>query len=448
MLDESVTWPTMAATRQANGLTHEVGEGQLFFSMTDRRGVITAANSVFVELARFPRAELMGSPHSIIRHPDMPAGVFQLMWDEILDGRPFCCYINNLAADGSTYTVFATITPAPDGFLSVRVRPLRRDLLESALGLYAATRPVELAARAHGINRRGAAAIGYDKFAELLAEAGYESYAEFQWRALVAEADARSAVPAGLQARPRATGPLAAMLMRCQTLTAELGHWSSHQAAIQHMAQSLSDAIPHLLHTATTATTTAATPGDTAGVGDGRHRSAAFLASRLAQLSSIIRDLVKQLVEFRRTCFDTRSQVALARLHTDALSQFVVEIIDDGMAAYDEDAISQICQALDLDFAIIGELSEQTATYAATTVHELARAHGLIADQRSVVQQLTAGVGAAAPAITQQLAALEDALDLIEHLGHAAEAITTPQDTRLAETQVAGLLSIMDTLAD
>jgi aerotaxis receptor len=390
----------------------------------------------------------MGSPHSIIRHPDMPAGVFKLMWDEIAADRPFCCYIDNLAADGSSYTVFATITPFPDGYLSVRVRPLRRDLLDFARGLYKATRPVELAAQTHGINRRGAAALGYDKFTELLAEAGYESYAEFQWRALVAEADARSAVSVGLQARPQATGPLAAMLIRCQALSAELGRWSGHQVAIQHMATSLSEAIPHLLHAAKTATATAAAIDEETLAGDGRTGVTPFLTSRLTQLSSIIRDLVRQLVEFRRTCFDTRSQVALAQLHTDALCQFVVEIIDDGLAAYDQDAIRQVCQALDLDFAIVGELTERTASYAATTVHELNRAHGLIADHRSVVRQATAGAVRAAPAIAQQLAGVEDALALIEHLGREAESITTPQDTRLAETQVAGLLALMDTLSD
>jgi aerotaxis receptor len=443
MVDDSVTWPTMATTREATGRTHDVGERQLFFSMTDQRGIITAANSVFVELARFSREELMGSPHSIIRHPDMPAGAFRLMWDEITAGRPFCCYINNLAADGSTYTVFATITPAREGYLSVRVRPLRRDLLDLALGLYRATRPVELAARAHGINRRGAAAIGYDKLTELLAEAGYPSYAEFQWRALVAEADARAAVPAGLMTRPHATGPMAAMLMRCQTLSAELGRWSGNQAAIQHMAQSLSEAIPHLLHTATTAATSA-----TSVTGDEQAQVVAFLSSRLAQLSTIIRDLVKQLVVFRQTCCDTRSRVALAQVHTDALSQFVVEIIDDGLAAYDRDAIRQVCQALDLDFEAVGELSELTASYASTMVHELNRAHGLIADQKSVVQALTAGLIPTAPEIARQLDSVEAALGLIEHLSREAEAITVTQDTRLATTQVADLLALMDTLAN
>ena len=58
----------------------------------------------------------------------MPAGAFLLMWDTLTAGRPFCAYVDNLAADGSCYTVFATITPLGDRYLSVRFRPLRTDL--------------------------------------------------------------------------------------------------------------------------------------------------------------------------------------------------------------------------------------------------------------------------------------------------------------------------------
>jgi aerotaxis receptor len=452
MADDSVTWPTMPRIREATGASHEVGEGQLFFSMTDRRGIITAANSVFVQLARFSRDELMGSPHSIIRHPSMPSGCFKLMWDEILAGRPFCCYINNLARDGSTYTVFATIAPAAnDMFLSVRIRPLRRDLLHQAMTLYQATRPVELAAREHGINRRGAAAIGLDKLSELLAEAGWKSYADFQWNALVAEAEARAAVPMGLETRPGATGPLATMLICCHTLATELRQWSGHQAAIANMARSLSEAIPHLVDAAASATATvtslrAATTGEPSTVIE-------FLISRLAKMSTIIGELVEHLLEFRRSCRDTRTWVALAEIHTDALSQFVVEILDDGLAEHDRSAVQEVCQALDFDFTQVSELSEANASYAATMVHELNRAHLLIGDHQSVVAQLTEDLGATpagadlVPRLRDELATAEAALNLIAHLGHEATTVATPQDTHLAEFQIARLLELMDSLS-
>jgi len=449
MLDGSVTWPTMERTREATGAHHEVGQGQLFFSMTERRGIITAANSVFVQLARFPREELMGAPHSIIRHPDMPSGCFRLMWDEILDGRPFCCYINNLARDGSTYTVFATITPAAnDMFLSVRIRPLRRDLLQQAMALYQAARPVELAAREHGINRRGAAAIGGDKLAELLAEAGWNTYADFQWNALVAEAEARAAVPAGLETRPGATGPLATMLICCHTLATELRQWSGHQAAIAAMARSLSEAIPHLVDAAASATATVTRLR--AHTGGERLTTAEFLISRLAHMSAIIDELVEHLMEFRRSCEDTRTWVALAEIHTDALSQFVVEILDDGLEDHDRSAVQEVCQALDFDFTEVSELSEQNAAYAATMAHEHDRAGALIADHQTVVAQLAEDLGPTSaqlvPQIKRDLATVEAALTLIAHLGREATSVATPQGTHVAEYQVARLLELMDSL--
>ena len=64
----------------------------LFFSRTDPRGVIQAANSVFVHVSGFDWSDLEGAPHRIVRHPDMPSGVFHLMWQEIAAGRPIGAY--------------------------------------------------------------------------------------------------------------------------------------------------------------------------------------------------------------------------------------------------------------------------------------------------------------------------------------------------------------------
>ncbi|MDR1078856.1 MAG: PAS domain-containing protein [Propionibacteriaceae bacterium] len=454
VIDDSVTWPTMDRIRDASGLRHEIGPGQLFFSMTDPKGVITAANSVFVQMARFTRSELIGSPHSIIRHPDMPAAAFRLMWDEIQQGRPFCCYVDNLAADGSTYTVFATVTPTTEGYLSVRVRPLRDDLLERARSLYRPTRQVERAARQHGVNRRGAAGVGLDKLQELLGEAGLPNYDEFQWVALLAEVEARRDLPGGLETRPHASGPLAAMLICCHTLSAELRHWSSHQAAIQQMAHSISEAIPHLLDAASSAIATATVLQQARPRGAERSGALAFLASRLTQMSSITNELVRHLLVLRQSCRDTRSWVALAELHTAALGQFVVEILDQGQTDQTRSAVEELCQVLDDDFTFVSELSEENAVYAGTMTHELQRVHALIADHREVVNRVKRELDLPAadqldrlvPQITDQLDAVEDALRLIEHLGRESTTISTPLDTHTAEFQVAHLLEVMDSL--
>src|SRR5680860_1020292 len=70
---------------------------QMFFSTTDRRGVIASVNSTFVGLSRYSEGELVGTPHNLIRHPDMPGAVFHIMWGRLLEGKSMMGYVKNLA---------------------------------------------------------------------------------------------------------------------------------------------------------------------------------------------------------------------------------------------------------------------------------------------------------------------------------------------------------------
>lgn len=87
---------------------------ELIVSKTDKRGIITYANDVFVRVSRYTEEQLLGSPHNLLRHPEMPRCVFKLLWDVIPTGREIFAYINNLAKDGSNYWVFAHVTPSFD----------------------------------------------------------------------------------------------------------------------------------------------------------------------------------------------------------------------------------------------------------------------------------------------------------------------------------------------
>jgi PAS domain S-box-containing protein len=88
--------------------------GELIVSKTDLKGRITYANSTFCHIAGYSEAELLGQPHSIIRHPDMPRAVFRLVWDTIAAGREIFGYVKNMARSGDHYWVFAHITPSFD----------------------------------------------------------------------------------------------------------------------------------------------------------------------------------------------------------------------------------------------------------------------------------------------------------------------------------------------
>lgn len=85
---------------------------EIIVSKTDLAGKITYANDVFVRVSGYAERDLLGSPHSIIRHPEMPRAVFRLLWDTLREGREVFAYVNNLAANGDHYWVLAHVTPS------------------------------------------------------------------------------------------------------------------------------------------------------------------------------------------------------------------------------------------------------------------------------------------------------------------------------------------------
>jgi len=74
-------------------------------SKTDEKGVIEYGNDYFVEISGYKESELIGQPHSMIRHPDMPKIIFKLMWDRIKSGESIFAIVKNLAKDGRYYWV-------------------------------------------------------------------------------------------------------------------------------------------------------------------------------------------------------------------------------------------------------------------------------------------------------------------------------------------------------
>ncbi len=75
-------------------------------SQTDLKGVITFCNDYFAEISGYTKEELIGQPHNIVRHPDMPRVVFKLLWDRIQNGHNILAVVKNLAKDGRYYWVF------------------------------------------------------------------------------------------------------------------------------------------------------------------------------------------------------------------------------------------------------------------------------------------------------------------------------------------------------
>jgi PAS domain S-box-containing protein len=118
-------------------------ENDFIVSKTDVQGIITYGNRIFIEFSGYSEAELLGTQHNIIRHPDMPRGVFKFLWDTLHTEKECCAYVKNMAKDGSFYWVFANVTPSygadgrVNGYFSVRRKP-KREAVEVMAGVYQA----------------------------------------------------------------------------------------------------------------------------------------------------------------------------------------------------------------------------------------------------------------------------------------------------------------------
>jgi len=117
-------------------------EDDFLVSKTDLKGRITYGNRIFIEFSGYAEEELLGAQHNIVRHPDMPRGVFKFLWDTIQSKQECFAYVKNMSRDGGFYWVFANVTPSFDaqgnieGYFSVRRKP-RQDAVELVASLYA-----------------------------------------------------------------------------------------------------------------------------------------------------------------------------------------------------------------------------------------------------------------------------------------------------------------------
>ncbi|WP_323770546.1 PAS domain-containing protein [Antarctobacter sp.] len=157
---------------------------ELFYSRTDTRGVIKAANSVFQRVADYGWDELIGAPHKVVRHPDMPRGLFELLWDRIKVGKPTGAYVKNRCKSGRYYWVFALVSPADGGYISTRLKPTS-SVFDQMTRVYADVLGRE--------KKDGLSPIASARLIEEAVQAlGYASYDAFQSHALATEFEARA----------------------------------------------------------------------------------------------------------------------------------------------------------------------------------------------------------------------------------------------------------------
>ncbi len=169
-----------------HAVSNEFALNDLFFSRTDTRGVIQSGNTVFQRVSEFDWAGLLNAPHKIVRHPEMPKGVFQLIWDALKSGESTGGYIQNKRKIGDPYWVFAYITPVDDGYLSVRLKPTS-DAFEKIGPLYSDLLKFEAD---DGVKPEQSKI----RLVEMLDDLGFESYQQFFHQSLVNELNSRNSL--------------------------------------------------------------------------------------------------------------------------------------------------------------------------------------------------------------------------------------------------------------
>ena len=144
---------------------------ELIVSKTDLKGRMTYVNRLFCKMAGYGEADLIGQPHSMIRHPDMPRSVFKLLWDTVEAKREIFAFVKNMAATGDHYWVFAHVTPSYDlqgsvaGYHSNRRVP-PPDLIKGTIApLYAEVLAIE---KRH-VNGKESLAAGYKALTDFVA---------------------------------------------------------------------------------------------------------------------------------------------------------------------------------------------------------------------------------------------------------------------------------------
>ena len=125
-----------------NTARYNLKDNDFIVSKTDLKGNIIYCNQIFIELAKYSEEELIGAPHNIIRHPDMPRIIYKLLWNRVQSKDEIFAYVKNLSKDGSYYWVFANVTASLDtngnivGYYSVR-RKVNEEAIRTIEPLYA-----------------------------------------------------------------------------------------------------------------------------------------------------------------------------------------------------------------------------------------------------------------------------------------------------------------------
>ena len=328
-----------------------LGPEELFFSTTDRRGVIRQGNTVFARVSGYTNDKLLGSPHNIVRHPAMPAGVFRLLWDRLDEGDTVATYVCNQTEDGRPYWVCAVVSPAQDGFLSVRMSPLTPGL-EIAREVYGHALAVEQEAAAAGATRREVAVAGRRAIEEALSARGFASYAQFQQAFLPAEMGSRSSVAVTLHQRPGAGGGIGTVLTSTRDVATALHGLVHGLSTYQRLGSELSataDRVLRTVHQLERSVEAAREASDlVAAEVPVLANVANVMATPMGSAVGQLHLLPQAFTHLQASIQSLRLQIGLAALYNDAVADFAAEVWDGEAPAESLSAVPLLVEVADL----------------------------------------------------------------------------------------------------
>lgn len=185
ILPEVRTLSISSQSTDSSDATALFSHEELIYSRTDPRGILLSANAVFQRMVGMPWERLIGAPHRVVRHPDMPRGFFHLFWSRLQAGDPVVGYVKNRCADGRHYWVLAAAMPYDGGYFSVRMRP--------SAPSFDMMRAEYTALRAREESERLSPEASCEALLARLADHGFPTYDAFATHALSQEMRARDA---------------------------------------------------------------------------------------------------------------------------------------------------------------------------------------------------------------------------------------------------------------
>jgi aerotaxis receptor len=441
---------TERATTDVGGLVsggnRHIAAYELLHSTTDRDGVVTTANRAFVKASGYRGDALIGQPHSVVRHPDMPAGLFHVLWAGLQAGRPMAAYLKNLAQDGSTYWVFASLTPDRQGFTSVQLTPMS-PLAEAAKGLYAAVASFERErASRHGDDRVAVAAAGADQLHHALTQLGYTDYEDFVRQALPGEVAARGRLLTFTFSRPLAGGPLGEMLRTATSLDYDLEKVVQHLAEYASLTDELTAAATTVLETArrlqSSVSSAAAASAEVAAQAPVLRNVASVMATPMNAAVAALTALAPRLSALRLDVAELSAQVALGQLHLETIGAFAADVVDGLSPASSIEQVPALCTTVGEGLAAMATTSSGVndhLTRLAGQVHETSRLladfRHFLGEWRILVMRRKQGVHLAAhlAPIDAEYEAAADQLEGLQALARRCQSAVVPFDPPVLE---------------